>query len=338
MATYRIENDQILIAFDSIPAASVREEMKRGRRFSWDPYRNVWHGALNAENEALAQRLTGAVPADLSLEEKVRTCLETPASEAREQLEDSLMGAAGEEFDEYLDFIHRIAAEEKSVQARIDECESRIRDEKSGYESQMKALAGKRALAEKAVASYLNSIGEERLRGRLYNVSIKETYSYKLDAAFEEKLKSLIAPALPKWIDVEFKIRKEVKQMDPRPEEIVVGKTRQTVSVWSDDETEPGLSKKELDLLAFRQGKGIQAIADERGVERSTVYKNLKECLNDGSLNIRDFVDQSTLDEIAALKNQDWEMKTNDIVRKLGNRVSYDLVSLSLCSLGLTRQ
>lgn len=338
MATYRIDNNEILISFESKPDASVRDEMKRDKRFRWDPERTVWHGAFTPENEALAQRITGAIPAGMSLEEKLQMCIETPGADAKTQLADSLMGTVEEHLDEYLEFIHKTVDEEKTIQERIDDCESRIEEEKSGYESQKKTLAAKRAIVEKVIASYLNSVGEERMKGSLYNVSIKESYSYKLDAAFEEELKAKIAQILPDWIDVEFKIRKEAKQMEPKPQGIVVGKSKQSINVWSDDEAEPGLSRRELDLLAFKQGKGIKEIADERGAEWKTVYHNLKKCMNDGSLDIHDFVDQATLDRIVELYNQNNAMKPYDYVRELGNRVSYDLVILSLLFLGLAHQ
>lgn len=338
MATYRIDNNEILISFDGIPDAAVRDEMKRDKRFRWDPERTVWHGAFTPENEALAQRITGAIPAGMSLEEKLQMCIETPGADAKTQLADSLMGTVEEHLDEYLEFIHKTVDEEKTIQERIDDCESRIEEEKSGYESQKKTLAAKRAIVEKVIASYLNSVGEERIKGSLYNVSIKESYSYKLDTAFEEELKAKIAQILPGWIDVEFKIRKEAKQMEPKPQGIVVGKSKQSINVWSDDETEPGLSRKELDLLAFKQGKGIKEIADERGAEWKTVYNNLKKGMNDGSLNIHDFVDQATLDRIVELYNQNNAMKPYDYVRELGNRVSYDMVILSLLFLGLAHQ
>lgn len=338
MATYRIDNNEILISFDGIPDASVRDEMKRDKRFRWDPERTVWHGAFTPENEALAQRITGAIPAGMSLEEKLQMCIETPGADAKTQLADSLMGSVEEHLDEYLEFIHKTVDEEKTIQERIDDCESRIEEEKSGYESQKKTLAAKRAIVEKVIASYLNSVGEERIKGSLYNVSIKESYSYKLDTAFEEELKAKIAQILPGWIDVEFKIRKEAKQMEPKPQGIVVGKSKQSINVWSDNETEPGLSRKELDLLAFKQGKGIKEIADERGAEWKTVYNNLKKCMNDGSLDIHDFVDQATLDRIDELYNQNNAMKPYDYVRELGNRVSYDMVILSLLFLGLAHQ
>lgn len=338
MAKYTIENNEILISFDGIPAASIRDEMKAGRRFSWDPDRLVWHGSLTPENEALAQKITGAIPTDISLEERLQMCIEAPGSDAKTQLTDSLMGTVEEHLDEYLEFIHKTVGEEKTIQERIDDCESRIEEEKSGYESQKKTLAAKRAIVEKVIAFYLNSVGEERIKGSLYNVSIKESYSYKLDAAFEDELKAKIVQFLPDWIDVEFKIRKEAKQMDPKPQGIVVGKAKQSINVWSDDETEPGLSRKELDLLAFKQGKEINDIAGERGVDWKAVYNNLKACLKDGSLDIHAFVDQSTLDRIVDLYNQNWDMKPYDYVRALGNTISYDHVILSLSFLGLAHQ
>lgn len=339
MATYRIENNEILIDFAGvIPSLDVRNEMKADKRFRWDPDRAVWHGAFTPENEKLAQKITGAIPSSMSLDDRLQMCIEAPGAEAKAQLTESLMSSVEEHLDEYLEFIHRMVDEEKNMQGRIDECESKIEDEKSGYEAQKKAFAAKRAVVEKVIASYLNSVGEERIKGSVYNVSIKESYSYKLDSAFEDELKSKIAQILPDWLDVEFKIKKEAKQIEPKPEGIVVGKTKQSISVWSDEETEPGLSRKELDLLAFRQGQGIKDIADERGVDWKAVYNNLKKCLNDGSLDIHDFVNQDTLDRIVELHNGNNEMKPYDFVRALGNTVSYDVVILSLSYLGLARQ
>lgn len=339
MATYRIENNEILITFDGKPEATVRDEMKRDRRFRWDPERTVWHGELTPENEELAQRITGAIPAGMSLEEKLQMCIETPGTDAKTQLTDSLMETVEEHLDEYLEFIHKTVVEEKTIQEKIDDCESRIKEEKTSYESQKKILAAKRAIVEKVIASYLNSVGEEHMKGSLYNVSIKESESYDLDAAFAEELKAKIAQILPDWIDVNFKVRqKEVRQMEPKPQGVVVGMSKQSINVWSDDETEPGLSIKELDLLAFKQGKGIREIAEERGVAWQTVYQNLKKCMNDGSLDIHEFVDQATLNQINELYNQNNAMRPYDYVRELGNRVSYDWVLLSLSFLGLAHQ
>ena len=339
MATYIIENNEILIDFGGvIPSLEVRNEMKADKRFRWDPERAVWHGAFTPGNESLAQKITGAIPSGISLDGRLQMCIEAPGTDVKTQLIESLMGSVEESLDEYLEFLHRMIGEENNMQRKIEECESRIEDEKSGYEAKKEAFAAKRTIIEKVIASYLNSIGEERIKGSVYNVSIKESYSYKLDSALEEELKSKIAQIIPDWLEVDFRIRKEAKQLEPKPEGIVVGKTKQAISVWSDDEKQPGLSRKELDLLAFKQGQGIKAIADERGVEWRAVYNNLKKCLNDGSLDIYDFVNQDVLDRIVELYKDNNDMKPNDFVRALGDTVSYDVVILSLSYLGLARQ
>lgn len=338
MATYRIENNEIIIDFEGvIPSSDVRNEMKADKRFRWDPARAVWHGAHTPENEALAQKITGSIPQSISLEERLQMCIEAPGSAAKTQLTESLMGSVEEHLDEYLEYIHRAKGEENAIQEKIADIESKIEDEKSAYELQKKAYASKRAIIEAVLASYLNSVGEERLKGALYNVSIKESYSYKLDDAFEQELRAKLSAILPKWIDVDFKIRKEAKEMDPKPEGIVIGKSKQSISVWSDDEMEPGLSKKDQDLLLFKQGKSIQEIADERKVEWKTVFNNIKKCMNEGSIIIQEYISQGDLDRISALYNQNNDMKPYDYVRALGNTVSYDIVILSLSYLGLSR-
>ena len=338
MATYRIENNEILIDFEGvIPSLDVRNEMKADKRFRWDPDKSVWHGAFNPENEALAQKITGVIPSNISLEERLQMCIEAPGMAAKTQLTESLMSSVEEHLDEYLEYIHLAKGEENAIQEKIADIERKIEDEKSGYELRKKAYASKRAIIETVIASYLNSVGEERLKGTLYNVSIRESYNYKLDDAFEQELRAKLSAILPEWIEVDFKIRKEAKEMDPKPEGIVIGKSKQSVSVWSDDEMEPGLSKKEQDLLLFKQGKSIQEIADERKVEWKTVFNNIKKCMNEGSLGIQEYISQDNLSRISALYNQNNDMKPYDYVRALGNTVSYDIIILSLSYLGLSR-
>ena len=338
MATYRIENNEILIDFEGvIPSLDARNEMKADKRFRWDPDRAVWHGSFNPENEALAQTITGVIPSNISLEERLQMCIEAPGVAAKTQLTESLMGSVEERLDEYLEYIHRAKGEENAIQEIIANIESKIEDEKSAYELQKKAVASKRAIIEAVLVSYLNSVGEERLKGALYNVSIKESYSYKLDDAFEQKLRAKLSAILPEWIDVDFKIRKEAKEMDPKPEGIVIGKSKQYISVWSDDEMEPEKKKKDQDLLLFKQGKSIQEIADERKVEWKTVFNNIKKCMTEGSISIQECISQGDLDRISALYIQNNDMKPYDYVRALGNTVSYDIIILSLSYLGLSR-
>lgn len=331
MATYRIENNEILIDFEGvIPSLDVRNEMKADKRFRWDKDRGVWHGAFSPENEALAQKITGAIPTSMSLEQRLQMCIDAPGTNAKRQLTDSLMGSVEMHLDEYLEFIHRLSNEEKDIQGKIEEA-------KSGYENQKKIIVAKRSIIETVIATYLNSVGEERIKGSVYNVSVKESYSFKLDSAFEEELKSKIAQVIPDWLDVEFKIRKEAKEIEPKPEGIVVGKTKQSINVWSDGEMEPGLSVKERDLLSFKQGHSFNDIASERGVKWQTVFQNIKQCMSDGSLNIYDVVNQATLNRIVELYNTDNTMKIMDYVRALENTVNYDAVALSLSHLGLSR-
>ncbi len=338
MTSYSVENGEVLIRFDDIPSQSVRAEMKADHQFKWDPERKVWHGAFTPENEDLAKKITGDIPTDLSLDEKLQMCIDIPGTDAMSKLADSLGEAIDEDLDQYLDYIHRTVGEESAIQERIEECKSRIEEEKAGYEAQKKALAAKRRIVEDVVATYLNSIGADRTKGSLYNVSIKESYSYKLADEFACELKAKIAELLPDWIDVDFKVKKEARGMDPMPEGMIVGKSKQSINVWADNEIEPGLSKKELDLMSFKQGKTINEIASERGVRWQAVYGNLKACMNEGSLDITAAVGQENLDKIVELYNQDPGLTLPNFVRALDNAVTYDYVALALSHLGLSQR
>lgn len=341
MATYRIENNKILIAFEGIPSNETRQMMKEDKRFHWNPESKVWIGANTLENKALAQKLTGtttSAPISLELEERLQMCIESSDSDAMEQVTESLMDSVEEHLDEYLELIHRMNGEERVIKQRIAEINSKVKEEKEGYEIQRKNCESKRDIVEKVIATYLNSVGEDRIEGNLYNVSIKESYIYKLSEEYENELKAKVSQLLPPWIDVEFKISREVKKMDPKPDGIVVGESKRSITVWSVDEMEPGLRKKEQDLLSFKQGKDIKTIARERGVQFITVCQNLKRCINEGLLIIQDYISQDDLDQIVALYQQNNEMTPYDYVHALGNKVSYDVVLLSLYYLGLSQQ
>lgn len=336
MTSYSVENGEVLIRFDYIPSQSVRAEMTADHQFKWDPERKVWHGAFTPENEALAQKITGNLPTELSLDEKLQMCIDAPGSEAKSKLTEALEEAVDENLDKYLDYIHHTAEEETSIQKKIEECMGKIEEEKSGYEVQKKALAAKRQIVEGVVAAYMTSIGADRTKGSQYNVSIKESYTYKLADEFAKELKAKIEAMLPDWLDVEFNIKKEAKGMNPMPEGMIVEKSKQSINVWADNEIDPGLSKKELDLMSFKQGKSIKEIADERGVRWQAVYENLKACMNEGTLDITAVVGQANIDRIVELYNQNHGLKPRGYVNALENAVTYDYVVLVLSHLGLS--
>lgn len=332
---YTILHDEIILDFDNIPSTQVRDSLK-SHHFRWDPERRVWHGANTPENEALAKSLAGEVSPELTLDEQLQMCIDSPTSDAKNTLADSLENDVNDRFDEYLDFIHKTVEEESSIQDKIKECENRIKEEKSGYEAQKKALIAKRQIVEQVVATYLHSIGEERTRGGQYNVAIKETYKYLLEEEFKESLKEKLSGLLPDWIDIDFKVKSDAMPMDPMPESIIVKKDKQAISVWSDNEIAPGLSRQRMaDLIAFNEGKDIQTIAAERGVRWRSVFDNLKDCINSGHLDIVSIVGQDTIERIKQLKSENPDMSRNDIVTALDNAVSYDYVALILSTLCL---
>ena len=57
MATYKLEQNEILIYFVGIPDESIRNKMK-SLSYRWDPSRKVWHAPFSTEREELARSLS----------------------------------------------------------------------------------------------------------------------------------------------------------------------------------------------------------------------------------------------------------------------------------------
>ena len=339
MATYTIENNEILIRFDRKPSDDVCAEMK-ALRIWWDPDRSIWHGEYSPEREALAQRLCppaaplqviNPLPASASLDERLNRILQTKDEGERCALENGVKLSIEEEIDAYVRAIRGYKQEEEAAAEEKKAQEETIKAAVEDAVARKKAAAEKRRFLETIIKEHLIDTGEGTLIGNKFRVRFEEKgSSYSISDELMANLLSQVRAILPEWITVELKPdAKTIRQMDEVPAG-VEEHTSFKLQTWTDAEGDPSIPSYILSLNAFNEGLQIKQISENRNLKWSTIKSHLMKAIEEGCLDIHQHVPDSVLNELESLRGYGDQWKISDFRSAIHNQISYDWTSLAL--------
>lgn len=339
MATYTIENNEILIRFDRKPSDDVRAEMK-ALRIWWDPERSVWHGEYSPEREALAQRICPpATPQPVqapltdnaSLDERLNRIIQMKDEGERSALENGVKESVEKEIDAYVQAIREYKHEEEAAAEEKKTQEETIKAAVDEAVARKKVAAEKRRFLENIIKEHLIDTGEETLIGGEYRVRVEEKgSSYSLSGELLENLLSQVRAVLPEWIEVELKPdTKAIRQLDEVPAG-VEEHTSFKLQTWTDAEGDPGVPSHILSLNAFNEGLQIRQISENRNLKWITIKSHLMKAIEEGRLDIHQHVPDSVLNELKSLSGHSEQWKISDFRSAIHNQISYDWTSLAL--------
>lgn len=340
MATYRIENNEILISFDGIPSVEIRNDMK-SQAFRWDPNRKVWHAPYTQQREELASRIaptetvipnepTASSPLmeGATLDEKLERLLSSNDKAEKAGINNALTQGIEADLDAYVQAIRDYKKDEEDATSEKKAQEASIKDALDEIAAKKKLASDKRKYLEHIIVDYLLSTGEEKLAGSLFNVSFKEVPAYSISAELEEEIRR--RANLPSWISMELKInQKAFKELAEIPEGAIESSSYKFQS-WTEQEGDPNIPSYQASLDAFLGGESIRDIADRRNLKWGTVKNHLMKAIDEGLLDIHQYVPETMLNELEALSEHSEQWKITDFRNAIHNQISYDWTSLAL--------
>ena len=337
---YILKNDEIHVSFDAKPSKDILNEMK-SQGFTWDRIQKLWKAQYNTERENLARKIVSSDTAtqdqaialpplgeDATLDEKLDRLVVSGDMEEKEEIINGLAQVVESDIDVYVQAIREYehdvkeADEEKKIQR------ASIKDALDELDSKKKLAAGKKQYLEGIITDYLLSTGEEKLTGSIFNVSLKDNLEYSISPELEEDIRR--RANLPSWISMELKVnKKEIKALEEIPEGAVVDNNPKMQS-WTEEEGVPNTPSYKLSLEAFLRGESISEIAERRNFQWSTVKQHLMKAINEGLLDVHQYVSDTVLSDLDALRwhSDDWTI--SDYRNAINYAVSYDWVCISL--------
>ncbi len=337
---YILDNDEILISFDSMPSDKIRKEMK-SQGFRWNHFRKVWKAQYTPEREDLAREIVSsyttardqaiALPPlgeDATLDEKLERLVVSGDMEEKEEIINGLAQVVESDIDVYVQAIRECehdvkeADEEKKIQR------ASIKDTLDELDSKKKLAAGKKQYLEGIITDYLLSTGEEKLTGSIFNVSLKDNLEYSISPELEEDIRR--RANLPSWISMELKVnKKEIKALEEIPEGAVVDNNPKMQS-WTEEEGAPNTPSYKLSLEAFLGGESISEIAERRNFQWSTVKQHLMKAIDEELLDVHQYVPGTVLAELDSLRWHGNEWRLSNYHDAINFAISYDWVSIAL--------
>lgn len=340
MAEYRIENNEILISFDFAPPVEIRDDMK-SQGFRWDPGRKIWHADFSQPREELARRISPANPIvpneptrqsplteDETLDEKIERLLSTDDEVEKADLDNALTLRIESDIDTYVQAIRDYkkveddaVSEKKTMQASIDVAIKEI-------DARKKLASEKRNCLEQIIVKYMHDTGEAKLKGSLFNVSFKEESKYSISDELKEEIRQ--RANLPIWISMELKINQSVLKGLAEIPDGAVASNNYKLQSWTEQEGDPNIPSFMASLDAFLGGASIKEIADKRNLKWGTVKSHILKAIDEGMLDIHQYVPDTILNQIGNLRGHSEEWTISDYRNAINCAVSYDWVSLAL--------
>lgn len=340
MAEYRIEGNEILISFDSIPPVEIRDEMK-SQGFRWDPVQRIWYADYSQLREELARRIsrvnpivpnepTGPSPLteDASLDEKLEHLLYADNEAEKTYLDNALTLRVESDIDTYVQAIRDYkkveddaASEKKATRASIDVAIKEI-------DARKKHASQKRNCLEQIILKYMHDTGEAKLKGGLFNVSFEEESKYSISDELKEEIHR--RANLPVWISMELKINQSILKGLAEIPDGAVASSNYKLQSWTEQEGDPNVPSFMASLDAFRGGASIKEIADSRNLKWGTVKSHLMKAIDEGMLNIHQYIPDTILNQISTLLGRSENWTISDYRNAINCAVSYDWVSLAL--------
>lgn len=345
MAEYRIENNEILISFDSIPPIVVRNDMK-SQGFRWDPGRGIWHADFSNPREELARRICPSNPIepneptsqppltkDATLDEKLERLLSTNDEAEKTDLNNALSLGIKSDIDTYVQAIRDYKKIEDDAASEKKTLEAPIKDALEVIAARKKLASDKRNYLEQIIVNYMHDTGEEKLEGSLFNVSFKEESKYSISNELEEEIRQ--RANLPIWISMELKVnQKAIRELAEIPDGAIATSNYKLQS-WTEQEGDPNVPSFIVSLNAFLNGASISEIADRRNLRWDTVKSHLMKAIDEGELNIHQYVPDMILNQLDNLRERGADWSISDYRNAINCAVSYDWVSLALSFLNI---
>ena len=340
MATYLIKDKELLIRFNGIPEASIRDDMK-ALSFRWDPSQKVWHAPYSREREDLARNLSNnqavvstvepspkeesnAAPIDTVID----SYLHSESQREQERLGEEIIRDILTRLDVYAQILRRYRDEEQLLTSQKKVKEAAIKEELSELVSRKKRIEERRKCLESVLTNYMLSTGETLLSGESYNLSFKESPTFVLSTEKEEEIRH--KAEVPEWITLEIKLNQKVlKEMERIPEGVLT-RTIYKLVTWTNDEDNPSVPSYKASLNAFREGLSIDEIRIKRGLAWSTIKGHLLKSIEEGLLDIHAYVPERIMKELDSLRGHGLDWKVSDYLRAINYKLSYDWVSLAL--------
>lgn len=335
MNSYRIEDNEIKIAFDGIPHEDVRKRMKENR-FRWDPSSKIWHTPFTDERAELARELTE----DLQMQHPkvpgalvgyIDSILTSEDEDAKIHITSLLTDNVASELDAYVQAIRDYKNEEKQAALEKRQQEAVIKAAVSEITAKKKLAVERRKLLESIIRDYILSTGEARLKGRHYNVSFTESSSFSISEELKEDIRR--KAGIPDWISLEFKINQDAfRQLDGIPQGVVESRSYK-IRTWTNEEGDPDMKSHEISLAQFSEGKTIREIAEGRNLRWKTIYSHLRTAMDEGQLDIHDHVSEDILNRLKMLAPHGREWTIKEYHNALQKAISYDHTALALAYL-----
>lgn len=320
MATYRIENDDDFFPFDDALPVEIHNEKEE-----------LASGIAPSGTVAPNEQLTPPSPLmkGATLDEKLERLLSTDDNSEKEDINNTLTMAIGFELDAYVQAIRDYKKEEEEAAFEKKTKEASIKDALDEIAAKKKLASDKRHLLEHIIHDYLLSTGQEKLAGRIFNVSLKEVTAYSISAKLEEEIRS--RANLPSWISMELKInQKAFKELAQIPEGDVDARSSYKLQSWTEQEGDPDIPSFKVSLDAFLNGASIKDIASKRKLSWGTVKNHLMKAINDGVIDIRQYVPETVFEQLDMLREHGSEWRISDYHDAIQRTVSYDWVSIAL--------
>lgn len=340
MATYIIKDKELLISFNGIPEASIRDDMK-ALSFRWDPAQKVWHAPYSREREDLARKLSNnnagfqslprssaSVPGKESLDVIIDRYLHSEDKNEQDRLIEGIIQDFTSRLDVYAQAIRHYKDEEQLLVSQKKAREASLKEELSDLVSRRKLIEERRKCIEVILTNYMLSTGETQVSGESYNVSFKESATFSLSPEKEDEIRR--RADVPNWINLEIKInQKALKELDAVPDGILKTIAYKLVT-WTNDEDNPSVPSYEISLNAFREGLSIDEIRNRRGLAWSTIKGHLLKCIEEGLIDIHTYVPDRIMNELESLRGHAQDWRVSDYLRAINYKLSYDWVSLAL--------
>ncbi len=320
MATYRIENDDDLFPFDDAPPVEIHNEKEE-----------LASGIAPSGTVASNEQLTPPSPLmkGATLDEKLERLLSTDDNSEKEGINNTLTQGIEFELDAYVQAIRDYKKDEEEAAIEKKTKEASIKDALNEIAAKKKLASDKRHHLEHIIYDYLRSTGEEKLAGKIFNVSLKEVTAYSISAKLEEEIRS--RANLPSWISMELKIdQKAFKELAQIPEGDVDARSSYKLQSWTEQEGDPDIPSFKVSLDAFLNGASIKEIASKRKLSWSTIKSHLMKAIDEGLLDIKQHVPESVLNELEALREHKEHWQIPDFRKAINNQISYDWTSLAL--------
>lgn len=340
MTEYRIEDNEILISFDSIPPVDIRNDMK-SQGFRWDPGRKIWHADYSQPREELARRIspsnpivpnepTGPSPLTegATLDEKIERLLSTDNEAEKTGLDNALTLGVESDIDTYVQAIRNYKKVEDDAASEKKTLEAPIKDALDVITARKKLASDKRNYLEQIIVKYMHDTGEAKLKGSLFNVSFKEEPKYSISDELKEEIRQ--RANLPIWISMELKVNQSVLKGLAEIPDGAVASSNYKLQSWTEQEGDPNVPSFMASLDAFRGGASIKEIADRRNLKWGTVKSHLLEAIDKGELDIRQYVPDTILKQLDNLRERGADWKRTDYHNAINCAVSYDWVCLAL--------